>query len=142
MKASSPNVPESTYLGNLFVCSPPAYSPVEARLFARALGGLLQQAQRLSFQLAFRDIIPGGNADGQQYAQLRVAIMRLMQAINDKSLRQEKGCCLYMQLFSILSLDADAEQIMGKFNHDLKAHLMDLGIKFSTAELELLLMRR
>ena len=65
MKASSPNVPESTYLSNLFVCSPPAYSPVEARLFARALGGLLQQAQRLSFQLAFRDIIPGGNADGQ-----------------------------------------------------------------------------
>ncbi|SFQ82128.1 replication initiation protein [Hymenobacter arizonensis] len=141
MKASVPNAPEGPYLDNLLVRSPLAYSPVEARLFARALGGLLPESPQLSFQLAFDDIVPGGNAGGQQYAQLRVAIKRLMQAVKDKSLREEQGCSLYIQLFSVLSLDVDTEQIRGKFNPDLREHLLHLGGKFTTAELEALLMR-
>lgn len=38
-------------------------------------------------------------------------------------------------------MNADTGLITGKFNPDLKAYLLDLGDKFTTADLESLLMR-
>lgn len=136
------DIQEVAYLSDLFVRSPPAFSSVEARLFGLALSILTHESQQLTFQFAFNDIIPGDNADGKQYAKLLVAIKRLMQATKDKTLRQEKGCSQYLLLFSTLSLKPDTEVVTGKFNPDLKEYLLDLSSKYTTPQLEALLMRR
>ena len=68
MDAVNPNDPEVDILSKLFVRSPRAFSPEEARLFALALNSLTQSSQQVNFQLAFSDIIPGGKEDGKQYA--------------------------------------------------------------------------
>lgn len=142
MNSVIPNDPEVDFLSNLFVRSPRAFSQEEARLFALALNSLTLNSQQVTFQLAFSDIIPGGNEDGKQYAKLLVATKRLMQAINFKTFQQGNSCSQYMLLFSTLGMDADTELVTGKFNPDLKAYLLDLGDKFTTADLESLLMRR
>jgi Initiator Replication protein len=142
MDAVIPNDPEVDILSKLFVRSPRAFSPEEARLFALALNSLTRNAQQVTFQLAFNDIIPGGNEDGKQYAKLLVAIKRLMQAIKFQTFQQGTSCSEYLLLFSTLGMNADTGLITGKFNPDLKAHLLDLGDKFTTADLESLLMRR
>jgi hypothetical protein len=142
MDSVIPNDPEVGFLSNLFVRSPRAFSREEARLFALALDSLTQDPQQVTFQLAFSDIIPGGNEDGNQYAELFVATKRLMQAIKFKTSPQEDSCTHYMLLFSTLSVDADTGLVTGKFNPDLKAYLLDLGNKFTTTDLELLLMLR
>lgn len=136
------DIQEVAYLSDLFVRSPPAFSSVEARLFGLALSILTHESQQLTFQFAFNDVIPGDNADGKQYAKLLVAIKRLMQATKDKTLRQEKGCSQYLLLFSTLSLKPDTEVVTGKFNPDLKEYLLDLSSKYTTSQLEVLLMRR
>ena len=133
---------EVDYLSNLLVRSSLAYSPVEARLFVRALGSLFQPPQPLTFQLAFEDIIPGNNQDGKQYAQLSVAAQRLMQAVKDKTSQPDGDSCQYLLLLSTISLDPGTERIRGKFNPDLKAQLLNLESRFTSAELEALLMRR
>lgn len=137
-----PHDPEVDILSKLFVRAPRAFSPEEARLFSLALNSLTQNPQQATFQLAFGDIIPGGNADGQQYAKLLVAIKRLMQAIKFQTFQQGNGCNEYWLLFSTLGMNVDTGLITGKFNPDLKAYLLDLGDKFTTADLESLLMRR
>lgn len=141
MSAHTPNV-EVDFLSNLFVRFPMAFSQVEARLFALALDSLPQRSLHLAFQLAFHDIIPDGYADGQPYAKLQVAMERLSQAIDDKALQQEKGHSRYLYLFSTLGLNPGSELVTGQFNPDLRKQLLDLGSKFTTAELEALLMRR
>lgn len=141
MNEVTPNAPEVDILSKLFVSFPRAFSPEEACLFALSLNSLTQNPQQATFQLAFRDIIPGGNKDGQQYAKLLVAIKRLMQAIKFQTFQQGNGCNRYWLLFSTLGMNADTGLITGKFNPDLKAYLLDLGDKFTTADLESLLMR-
>lgn len=133
---------EVGYLSNLLVRCSLAYSAVEARLFIRALNNLFHPPQSLTFQLAFDDIIPGGNQDGRQYAQLSVAAQRLMQAVKDKTSQPDGDSCQYLLLLSTISLDPGTEQIRGKFNPDLKAQLLNMGSRFTPAELETLLMRR
>jgi hypothetical protein len=142
MDSVTPNDPEVDFLSDLFVRFPRAFSQEEARLFALALNSLIHNPQQVTFQLAFSDIIPGGNDDGKQYAKLFVATKRLMQAIKFKTFLQGNSCSQYMLLFSTLSMDADTGLVTGKFNPDLKAYLLDLGAKFTTAELESLLMLR
>jgi hypothetical protein len=142
MDSVTPNEPEVDFLSDLFVRSPRAFSQEEARLFALALDSLTKDPQQVTFRLAFSDIIPGGNEDGNQYAKLFVATKRLMQAIKFKTFRQGNSCSQYMLLFSTLSVDADTELVTGKFNPDLKAYLLDLGNKFTTTDLESLLMLR
>ena len=141
MNAVTSYDPEVDILSKLFVRSPRAYSPEEARLFALALNRLTRNSQQVTFQLAFSDIIPGGNEDGKQYAKLFVATKRLMQATKFQTFQQ--GNCIreYLLLFSTLGMNADTGLITGKFNSDLKAHLLDLGDKFTTADLESLLMQ-
>jgi hypothetical protein len=65
-----------------------------------------------------------------------------MQAIKFKTFRQANSCSQYMPLFSTLSVDADTGLVTGKFNPDLKSYLLDLGNKFTTTDLESLLMLR
>ncbi len=142
MDAVTPNDPEVDILSKLFVRSPRAFSPEEARLFALALNCLTRNLHQVTFQLAFNAIIPGGNEDGKQYAKLVVATKRLMQAIKFNTFQQGSSCSEYMLLFSTLGMNADTALITGKFNPDLKAYLLDLGGKFTTADLESLLMRR
>ncbi|MGI4742575.1 MAG: RepB family plasmid replication initiator protein [Janthinobacterium lividum] len=142
MDPLTPHDPEVDFLSTLFVRSPRAFSQVEARLFALALHRLTPEAQQARFQLAFRDVIPGGNADGKQYAQLWGAVKRLMQATEYKTLRQGNSCSHYLLLFSYLGMDEGTGLVTGKFNPDLKAYLLDLGNKFTTADLEALLRRR
>ena len=141
MDAVNPNDPEVDILSKLFVSSPRAFSPEEARLFALGLNSLTQNPQQATFQLAFRDIIPGGNEEGQQYAKLLVATKRLRQAIKFQPFQQGNDCMEYWLLFSTLGMNADTGLVTGKFNPDLKAYLLDLGDKFTTADLESLLMR-
>ncbi|UOR00131.1 replication initiation protein (plasmid) [Hymenobacter sp. 5317J-9] len=142
MDAVTPNDPEVDILSKLFVRSPQAFSPEEARLFALALNSLARNAQQATFQLAFSDIIPGGNEDGKQYSKLVVATKRLMQAVRFTTFQQGNSCSEYLLLFSTLGMNTDTGLITGKFNPDLKAHLLDLGERFTTADLESLLMRR
>lgn len=142
MDPVTPNDPEVDFLSRLFVRSPRAFSPEAARLFALALNSLTRNSQQVTFQLAFSDIIPGGNEDGKQYAKLLGATKRLMQAIDYKTFRQGSSRSHYLLLFSILSMDADTGLVTGKFNPDLKAYLLDLGDKFTTADLESLLRLR
>jgi hypothetical protein len=142
MDSVTPNEPEVDFLSDLFVRSPRAFSQAEARLFALALDSLTQNPQQVTFRLAFSDIIPGGNEDGKQYAKLFVATKRLMQAIKFKTSPQEDSCTHYMLLLSTLSVNADTGLVTGKFNPDLKAYLLDLGDKFTTTDLESLLMLR
>lgn len=134
--------PEVDILSKVFVRSPRAFSQEEARLFVLALNSLMQNSQQVTFQLVFSDIIPGGNEDGKQYAKLVVAIKRLMQATKFQTCQQENSIHEYLLLFSTLGINADTGLITGKFNPDLKAHLLDLGNKFTIADLESLLMRR
>lgn len=142
MNAVTSNDPEVDILSKLFVRSPRAFSPEEARLFALALNRLTHNSQQVTFQLAFSDIIPGGNQDGKQYMKLVVATKRLMQAIKVETFQQVNYCSEYLLLFSTLGMNADTALVTGKFNPDLKAHLLDLGNKFTTTDLESLLMRR
>jgi hypothetical protein len=142
MDLVTPNDPEVDFLSTLFVRSPRAFSQEEARLFALALSSLPQHSQQVAFQLAFSDIIPGGNEDGKQYAKLFVATKRLMQAIKFKTFPKEDSCTHYMLLLSTLSVNADTGLVTGRFNSDLKAYLLDLRDKFTAADLELLLMLR
>jgi hypothetical protein len=142
MNAIIPNDLDVDILSKLFVRSPRAFSQEEARLFVLALKSLTQNSQQVTFQLAFSDIIPGSNEDGKQYAKLLVATKRLMQAINFKTFQQGNNCSEYLLLFSTLGMNADTTLITGKFNPDLKAYLLDLGNKFTTADLESLLVRR
>ena len=142
MDSVIPNDPEVDFLSNLFVRSPRAFSQEEARLFALALNSLTHNPQQVAFQLAFSDIIPGGNEDGKQHAKLFVATKRLMQAIKFKASPQEDSCTHYMLLLSTLSVNADTGLVTGRFNPDLKAYLLDLGDKFTTTDLESLLMLR
>ena len=102
---------------------------------------LTRNSHQVTFQLAFNEIIPGGNEDGKQYAKLVVATKRLMQAIKFQTFQQGNSISEYLLLFSTLGMNADTGLITGKFNPDLKAHLLDLGDKFTTADLESLLMR-
>lgn len=142
MRAHTPNDPEVNFLGNLFTRFPLAFSQVEARFFVLALDSLHREPLNLTFQLAFHEIIPGGDADGQQYAKLLVAIERLLQATENKVLQQEKGRSQLIYLFSTLGLNPSFELVTGKFNPDLRDYLLDLGGRFTTAELEALLMLR
>lgn len=142
MDAVTTHDPEVDILSKVFVRSPRAFSQVEARLFALALKSLTRNSQQVTFQLAFSDIIPGGNEDDKQYAKLVVAIKRLMQATKFQTFQQGNSIREYLLLFSTLGMNADTGLITGKFNPDLKAHLLDLGNKFPTADLESLLMRR
>jgi plasmid replication initiation protein len=142
MDSAIPHDPEVDFLSKLFVRFPRAFSQEEARLFALALNSLTQHSQQVTFQLAFSDIIPGGNEDGKQYAKLFVATKRLMQAIKFKTSPQEDSCTHYMLLFSTLSVNADTGLVTGRFNPDLKAYLLDLRDKFTSADLESLLMLR
>jgi hypothetical protein len=142
MDSVTPNEPAVDFLSDLFVRSPRAFSQAEARLFALALDSLTHNPQQVAFQLAFSDIIPGGNDDGKQYDKLFVATKRLMQAIKFKTSPQEDSCTHYMLLLSTLSVNADTELVTGRFNPDLKAYLLDLGDKFTTTDLESLLMLR
>jgi hypothetical protein len=122
MDSVTPNDPEVDFLSDLFVRSPRAFSQEEARLFALALDSLTQ--------------------DGKQYAKLFVATKRLMQAIKFQTSPQEDSCIHYLLLLSTLSVNADTGLVTGRFNSDLKAYLLDLGNKFTTTELESLLMLR
>ncbi|SFQ82133.1 RepB family plasmid replication initiator protein [Hymenobacter arizonensis] len=133
---------ESDFLVSLFGPFAPTFNPVEARLFARALGGLLPESQQLSFQLAFHDIIPGGNAGGRQYAQLRVAIKRLMQSLQYETFALDHRRTEYIVPFSVLRLDSDTERISGELNPHLSPHWRQLASKFTGAELEALFMLR
>ena len=142
MDAVIPHDPEVDILSKLFVRSPQAYSQEEARLFALALKSLSRNSQQSSFQLAFSNIIPGGNEDGRQYAKLVVTIKRLLQSTKFQAFQQGNSIREYLLLFSTLGMNADTGLITGKFNPDLKAHLLDLGEKFTTVDLESLLMRR
>ena len=142
MRMLKPDDPEVDFLSSLFVRFPLAFSQVEARLFALALGSLPQESLQLPFQLAIHDIIPGGDANGQQYNKLLVAMGRLSQAIDNKLLREEKGRTQFIYLFSTLGLTPGSELVAGEFNPDLREYLLDLRGKFTTAELEALLMRR
>ncbi|RZJ95523.1 MAG: RepB family plasmid replication initiator protein [Hymenobacter sp.] len=142
MDSVIPQDPAVDFLSDLFVRSPRAFSQEEARLFALALNSLTQHSQQVAFELAFSDIIPGSNEDGKQYAKLDVAIKRLMQAIKFKTFQQGNSCTQYMLLFSTLGMDPDTELVTGRFNPDLKAYLLDLGDKFTTTDLESLLMLR
>jgi hypothetical protein len=142
MDAVTPNDPEVDILSKVFIRSPQAFSQEEARLFTLALNSLTRNAQQVAFQLAFNDIIPGGNEDGKQYAKLVMVTKRLMQAIKFQTFQQGTSCSEYLLLFSTLGMNADTGLITGKFNPDLKAYLLDLGDKFTTADMEALLMRR
>lgn len=141
MRAPSPTDPEVDFLSTLFTRFPLAFSEVEARLFALALGSLPPEARQVTFQLAFDDVIPGGNAD-VQYGKLLVAIQRLLKGIDDKVLREEAGISQFINLFSRLGLNPGARLVTGKFNPDLREQLLVLGGRYTTAELEALLMLR
>ena len=142
MDSVTPNDPEVDFLSSFFVRLPRAFSQEEARLFALALNSLTYNPQQVAFQLAFSDIIPGGNEDGKQYDKLSMATERLMQAIKFKTSPQEDSCTHYMLLFSTLSVNADTGLVTGRFNPNLQTYLLDLGDKFTTTDLELLLMLR
>ncbi len=141
MRAPSPNDPEVDFLSTLFTRLPLAFSQVEARIFALALGSLPPESLQVTFQLAFDDVIPGGNADVQS-GKLLVAIQRLLKGIDDKVLREEKGISEFINLFSSVGLNQGAGLITGKFNPDLREQLLDLGGRYTAAELEALLMLR
>ncbi|OGX86792.1 hypothetical protein BEN47_12470 [Hymenobacter lapidarius] len=114
MNAVTSYDPEVDILSKLFVRSPRAYSQEEARLFALALNSLTRNSQQATFQLAFSDIIPGGNEDGQQYAKLVVATKRLMQAIKFQTFQEGNNIREYLLLFSTLGMNADTGLITGK----------------------------
>ncbi|MBC8082662.1 MAG: replication initiation protein [Hymenobacter sp.] len=142
MRVHTSNDPEIAFLSTLFVRFPLAFSQVEARLFALALSSLPQESRQVTFQLTSDNIIPDGNADDQQYNKLLVAIERLLKGIDDKVLWEEKGIVQFIQLFSRLGLNPGAGLITGMFNPDLREYLLHLSGKYTTAELEALLMQR
>ena len=141
MSAPSPNDPEVDFLSILFTRFPLAFSQVEARLFALALGSLPPESPQVTFQLTFDDVIPGDNTD-VQYGKLLVAIERLLKGIDDKVLREEKGISQFINLFSRLGLNPGAGLVTSKFNPDLREYLLDLRGRYATAELKALLMLR
>ena len=142
MRVHISNDPEINFLSTLFVRFPLAYGQVEARLFALALGSLAAQSQHVTFQLAYNDVIPGGNADGQRDDKLQVAIQRLLQPIDNRLLYEENRRFQLLYLFSRLGWDSSSELVMGEFNPELGEYLLDLGGRYTTAELEALLMLR
>ena len=135
-------VTKANFIYSLFGPFAPVLNSVEARLLAQALGCLRPEAQQLTFQLAFEDILPGGNADGQQYAALEAAQTRLAQPLKYETLRQGHRCSEYIVLFPSLSLDENPGQITGEFNPYLRAYWLELAGAFTAIEVELLLQLR
>jgi len=135
-------VTEDDFIRSLFGPFALVLNPVEARLLAQALGCLHPATQRLTFEMAFEDILPGGNVGGQQYVQLEKAQTRLTRPLKYETLRQGNRCSEYVVLFTLLSLDEDTERITGELNPYLSAYWQDLAGSFTAVELESLLQLR
>ena len=141
MKARTLIVEHAELPSDLLVRCPLALQQVEARLFILALGCLHQDAQRLTFELTFDDVLWDADAAGR-YVRLEEAQMRLTQALKYETLRMGKRHSQYIPLFTQMSIDQDTELVTGVFNLHLKEYLLDLSSRLTTAELESLLMRR
>lgn len=139
MKAPDSDAQHDALPSDLFVRCPQALQQVEADIFILALGCLHRDAQRLTFEIAFEDVLRDGDADAR-YARLEEAQIRLTQPIKYMTLRLGKRHSQYIPLFTDMSIDQDTELITGVFNYYLKQHLLDLSGKLTTAELESLLM--
>ena len=141
MKPPSSNAEHSVLPSDLFVRCPLALNQVEARLVILALGRLNQNAEQLTFQLTFEDVLGGGSADSQ-YAKLEKVQQRLTQPLKYETLWLGKRCSQYIPLFTDMSIDQDTELVTGVFNYYLRNYLLDLSGEYPTATLEALLMRR
>ncbi|HEX8656649.1 MAG TPA: RepB family plasmid replication initiator protein [Hymenobacter sp.] len=141
MRAFTPVDEHHALPSDLLVRSPLALQQVEARLFILALGCLHQDVQRLAFEITFDDVLRDGDADGR-YARLEEAQKRLVQLLKYETMRLGKRYSQYVPLFTEMSIDQDTELVTGVFNLHLKAYLLDLGSKLTTAELKSLLTMR
>lgn len=135
MKAITLNAEHLALPSDLLVRRPLALEQVEAHLFVLALGCLNQDSQRLTFEIAFKDILPEGSVDNQ-YARLEKAQQRLTQPLKYENLRLGKRSSHYIPLFTDMSIDQDTGLVTGVFNYYLRQHLLDLADKYTTAELE------
>ena len=141
MKAPTSTVEHAALPSDLFVRCPLALNQVEARLVILALSCLNLNTERLTFQLTFEDVLGDGSADSQ-YAKLEKAQKRLTQPIKYETLRLGKRHSQYIPLFTDMSIDQDTGLVTGVFNHYLKDYLLDLSGRYTTAQLEALLMLR
>ncbi|UPL51399.1 RepB family plasmid replication initiator protein [Hymenobacter sublimis] len=126
------------------ICSFAARKPPsrwKPAFFIQALSFLHQDAQRLTFEITFDDVLWDGDADSR-YAQLEEAQTRLTQPIKYETLRLGKRHSQYIPIFTDLSIDQKTELITGVFNYYLKDYLLDLSSKLTIDELESLLMMR
>lgn len=139
MKAPTLTVEHAGLPSDLLVRCPLALQQVEARLFILALGCLHQDAQRLTFELTFDDVLWDADAAGR-YVRLEEAQMRLTQSLKYETLRMGKRHSQYIPLFTQMSIDQDTELVTGVFNLHLKEYLLDLSSKLTIDELESLLM--
>lgn len=141
MKALPLNAEHLALPSDLLVRYPLALEQVEAQLFILALGCLNQDSQRLTFEIAFKDILPESSVD-TQYARLEKAQQRLTQPLKYETLRLGKRSSQYIPLFTDMSIDQDTGLVTGVFNLHLKPYLLELGGQYPPAQLESLLMLR
>lgn len=139
MTAPLTKVNEVAFLSNEVVRSPLALSNVEARIFALALGCLHQKQDSLDFTIHFQDITPGGRQGGSVYAELSTAQTRLTQPLIIMAGRVGRRRRDALSMFTRLTLDEGTRQITGKFNPELREHLLNLAGYFTTVELQSLL---
>jgi hypothetical protein len=141
MKALPLNAEHLALPSDLLVRCPLALEQVEAQLFILALGCLNQDSQRLTFEIAFKDILPEGSVDNQ-YTRLEKAQQRLTQPLKYETLRLGKRSSHYIPLFTDMSIDQDTGLVTGVFNDHLRHYLLDLADEYTTTKLEALLMHR
>ena len=139
MNAPDSNAEHAALPSDLLVRCPLALPQVEVRLFIQALGCLHEDAQRLTFEIAFDDVLWDGDAESR-YARLEEAQIRLTQPIKYETLRQGHRVSQCIPVFTDMSIDQDTELVTGVFNYYLKQYLLDLSSKLTIDELELLLM--
>ena len=139
MKAFTPTVAPLALPDDLLVRCPLALEQAEARLFVLALGCLNQNAERLTFQLTFADVLGAGNVV-EQYTRLEKAQKQLTQPLKYETLRLGYRVSHHVPLFTEMSIDQDTELVTGVFNLHLKDYLLDLSGRFTTPKLEALLM--
>ena len=141
MNAPDSNAEHAALPSDLLVRCPLALPQVETRLFIQALGCLHEDAQRLTFEIAFDDVLWDGDVDVEsRYARLEEAQIRLTQPIKYETLRQGHRVSQYIPVFTDMSIAEDTELITGVFNYYLKQYLLDLSNKLTIIELESLLM--
>lgn len=131
---------EVAFLSNTIIRSPLYLNNIEARLFALALGCLHQKEDSLDFSIHFNDITGTARNGGSQYSILHEARARLTQPLITQAKSHGKRRSDAIPLFNIITLDEGTSLVTGQFNPILKEYLLGLAGKFTTVELELLLM--